>query len=48
MAKVHKTRVCKILVIRQQRTVIPKDWETNDVSPVTGPVYSGEGFQAAE
>lgn len=28
--------------------VIPKDWGTNDVSPVTGPVYHGEGFQAAE
>ena len=43
-----ETMVFKTLAIRQQRTVIPKDWETNDVSPVTGPVYSGEGFQAAE
>lgn len=40
--------VFKTLAIRQQRTVIHKGWGTNDVSPVTGPVYCGEGFQAAE
>lgn len=39
MAKVHKTRVCKILVIRQQRTVTPERWKTNEGSPRVTPTY---------
>lgn len=37
--KIYETMVFKTLAIRQQRIVILKGWETDDVSPVTGPVY---------
>lgn len=39
MDKVYETMVCKILVIRQQRTVTPGRCKTNKGSPGVVPTY---------
>lgn len=31
--KMYKTRVFKTLAIRQQKSMIPKKWETNEINP---------------
>lgn len=37
--KIHETMVLKALDIGQGSTVIPERQETNEVNPVTAPVY---------
>lgn len=45
MGKAYKTTVCKMLDIRQWRSVIFERWETNEVSPMIAIVYKWENFQ---
>lgn len=44
--QIYKTMVVKALDTRQQRTVIPEQWETNKVNPKIVPVYCIKSFQA--
>ena len=40
--------VSRRIDIRQQRTVIPEEWETNEVSPRIAPLYRFESFEATK